>query len=78
MSKVTIDAVQGALDQIDKGYFAFHPSTFFPAATITAYEDIDTVWQGVMTAEQFCEIVAAELDNDIAAGAIVPLSEPVS
>lgn len=77
MSKLTMDAVQTGIGQIDKGYFAFHPSTFFPAATVTAFEDIDTVWQGVVSAQDFCSTVAAELDADIAAGAVVPLAKPV-
>lgn len=76
MSRLTMDAVQNAIVQIDKGYFAFHPTTFFPSATVTAFEDVDTVWQGVMTAEQFCSAVAAELDAERADGAVVPLAEP--
>lgn len=77
MSKLTMDAIQTGIGQIDKGYFAFHPSTFFPAATVTAFEDVDTVWQGIMSAQDFCAAVAAELDAEIAAGAVVPLAEPV-
>lgn len=76
LSGMTITSFQAAISQIDAGYFAYHPATFFPSATITAYEDVDTVWQGVMDAETFCSAVAAELDADIAAGLVCPLVEP--
>ena len=76
LSKMSIEAMQAAVPSIDEGYFALHPATFFPSATVTAFEDVDTVWQGVMTAEQFCQSVDAELQNDIAAGLICPLVKP--
>lgn len=74
LSKVTLEAIQGAVEQVDKGYFAYHPDTFFPSATATAYQDVDTVWQGVLTAEQFCQTVANELDNEL--DMVVPLTKP--
>lgn len=74
LSKVTLEAIQGAVEQIDKGYFAYHPDTFFPSATATAFQDVDTVWQGVLTAEQFCGSVANELDNEL--DVVVPLTKP--
>lgn len=76
LSKLTMDILQQAIDSIDAGYFCLHPSSFFPSATVTAFEDIDTVWQGVMTAEQFCQTVDAELQNDISNGLVCPLTEP--
>lgn len=76
LSKTCFDAVQQAIPEIDAGYFSYHPATFFPAATVTAYEDIDTVWQGVMTAEQFCETVARELESDIGKNLVPPLAVP--
>lgn len=76
LSKVTLEAIQDAVGQIDKGYFAYHPDTFFPSATATAFSDIDTVWQNVLTAEQYCQTVATELDAEIEAGIIVPLTKP--
>ena len=62
--------------QVDhpSGYVRIHPDTFFPSATSTAFQDIDTVWQGVLTAEQFCETVANELDNEL--DVVVPLTAP--
>lgn len=76
LGKMSMESVQEAIVQIDKGYFAYHPATFFPAATLTAYEDVDTVWQGVTTAENFCKTVAAELETEIANGAVCPVTEP--
>ncbi len=76
LSGMSIVAFQNAIPQIDKGYFAFHPSTFFPSATVTAFEDVDTVWQGVMDAETFCTTVAMELESDIEQNLVCPLVEP--
>lgn len=76
VSKTCFAAVQAAIPEIDAGYFYYHPATFFPAATVTAYEDIDTVWQGVLSAEDFCKAVATELKNDIANKLVCPLAIP--
>ena len=43
---------------------------------MTAFEDIDTVWQGVLSAEQFCQTVAAELTSDIEKNLVPPLAVP--
>lgn len=76
LSGMTITSFQAAISQIDAGYFAYHPATFFPSATLTAFEDVDTVWQGVMDAKTFCQVVASELESDIASGLVCPLAEP--
>lgn len=68
--------MQAAIPEIDAGYFYYHPSTFYPAATVTAFENIDVVWQGVQTAEQFCADVAKELESDINKNLVPPLAEP--
>lgn len=74
LSKMTLESFQEAIDQIDKGYFAYHPSTFFPPATATIFQDIDTVWQKVRTAEEFCKSVDNELKNEL--DIVSPLTEP--
>lgn len=76
LAKTCLDAVKAAIPEIDAGYFSYHPSTFFPAATMTAFEDIDTVWQGVVSAEDFCATVSNELKNDISNNLVPPLAEP--
>ena len=76
LSKLTMDVLQSSIPSINDGYFAMHPSTFFPSATVTAFEDVDTVWQGVMSAEDFCKCVDAELQNDISEGLVCPLAKP--
>ena len=76
LAKTCLDAVKEAIPEIDAGYFSYHPSTFYPAATMTAFEDIDTVWQGVLSAEQFCQTVTAELTSDIEKNLVPPLAVP--
>ena len=76
LAKTCFDAVQAAIPEIDAGYFYYHPSIFSPAATVTAFENIDVVWQGVQTAEQFCADVAKELESDINKNLVPPLAEP--
>lgn len=78
LSKTCFDAFKAAIPDIDAGYFYYHPSTFYPAATVTAFEDIDTVWQNVLTAEQFCQTVANELKSDIASNLVPPLAKPAN
>lgn len=76
LAKLSVESFQAAIQSIDSGYFALHPSTFFPAATVTAFEDVDTVWQGVQSAEDFCKAVDAELQTEREAGLVCPLLKP--
>lgn len=78
LSKMSIETFQNAIKQIDKGYFAYHPSTFFPNATVTAFRDIDTVWANVVDAKAFCKTVATELTAEIKEGLVCPLVEPAN
>lgn len=76
LSGTCFSAVQNAIPSIDAGRFSYHPATFFPAATVTAFEDIDTVWQGVLDAKTFCSTVDRELQSDIANNLVPPLAKP--
>ncbi|MEL7610564.1 MAG: extracellular solute-binding protein [Bacillota bacterium] len=74
LSKMTIEAIQAAAPEIDKGNFGFHPSTFFPPATSVAWQDIDMVWQGAVSAEEFCKTVASKMKDEI--NLVCPLAKP--
>ncbi|MHC1771143.1 MAG: ABC transporter substrate-binding protein [Flexilinea sp.] len=76
LSRMTVEAIKAAAPVIDAGNFAFHPSTFFPPATITAWEDIDMVWQGVVTADQFLSTVASAFEEELDEGLVCPLAKP--
>ncbi len=76
LSKMSIASFQEAIGQIDAGYFAYHPSTFFPSATVTEFRNIDTVWDGVVSSADFCAAVDKELQSDISQGLVCPLVDP--
>lgn len=76
LGKACLEAVQNAIPSIDAGRFSYHPATFFPPATVTAFEDIDTVWQGVVDVKTFCATVNNELQNDIANKLVPPMAKP--
>lgn len=76
LSRMSIESFQAAIKQIDNGYFAFHPATFFPSATATEFRNVDTVWDGVVSAKTFAEGVGRELTDEIAQGLVAPLANP--
>ncbi|NMD38449.1 MAG: carbohydrate ABC transporter substrate-binding protein [Christensenellaceae bacterium] len=76
LAKMITDALKVAAPEIDKGLFALHPSTFFPPATDTAFQNIDTVWMGVVSPEAFAADVAKELNAEIEDGLITTIAQP--
>ena len=73
---VFMESVKSASAPIAEGYFGFHASSFFPPKTIEKWRDIDMVWEGVISAEEFCQAVADVAEEEIAEGLVCPLVRP--
>lgn len=71
-----IGAVKEACTAIDNGQFSFHPTTFMPPETQEKWRDIDMVWQGVMTPEEFLDSVDAVFPAELEKNLVSPLAEP--
>ena len=76
VSKTFIDAAASSAPAIAAGQFGFHASSFFPPQTLEKWRDIDMVWQGLMTPEEFCASLDAVAEQEIADGLVCPLAKP--
>ena len=61
---------------MNAGNFGYSPSTFFPPATQTAFFDIDSVWLGELTVDEFLANVQTAYEEDKAAGLVAPVPAP--
>lgn len=69
-------AMVDVVDAINNGNFGFYTSSFFPPATDVALQDIDSVWLGVITAEELLDKVDTEFKKEQEKGLVVPIPEP--
>lgn len=76
VSKVFMDLIREAGTEIDAGNFGYHSQTFFPPVTQEKWRDIDSVWQGVMTPEEFLDSVDEAFGPEFEAGMVCPLAKP--
>ena len=73
-----LSAIQDAIAAVNAGNFGYSPSTFFPPATQTAFFDIDSVWLGELTVEDFLAAVQTAYEEDKAAGLVAPVPPPMA
>lgn len=73
LSAVFCDAIQEVISASEKGNYGYHIPTFFPPATDTALSEIDTVWLGDMTAEQYLDKVDEEFAKEYAKNLVLVL-----
>lgn len=74
ISELFCDVITDVRQSIDQGKYGYYTTSYFPPATDTAMQDIDTVWLGEMTAEQLLDRVDAEFEKEQAAGMVNKLS----
>lgn len=77
LSAVFCDVLQEVIAASAQGNYGYHISTFFPPATDTALSDIDMVWLGEMTAEQYLDKVDEEFAKEYEKGLVLVLPERV-
>ena len=76
IAKVAVEALQVAAPEIAAGRFGYHPTTFFPPQAQEKWRDIDMVWQGVYTPEEFLDSVDSVVGAEIDDGLVCPLAKP--
>lgn len=77
LSKPFVTAMQETIAGVNAGDYGYFAGTFFPPATAAALTDVDSVWLGNVTAEEFLATVQKSFDEDKAAGLVPPLPAPV-
>ena len=73
-----LSAINDAISAVNAGNFGYSPSTFFPPATQTAFFEIDAVWVGDLSVEDFLAAVQTAYEEDQAAGLVVEPPPPVA
>lgn len=73
-----VTAMQHTIEGVNAGNYGYFAGTFFPPATAAAFTDIDSVWLGNTTAEQFLQNVQKVFDDEKAKGLVPPLPEPAN
>ncbi len=76
LSALFMEIVQGATPAINEGNFGFHPSCFFPPVTQDQWRNVEEVWQGTMSAEDFLDAVDVAFAEEFAAGQAIPVPQP--
>lgn len=74
--KQYIDACIAAVDALNAGSFGYAAATSFPASTYEACIDIDTVWMGDQTPEEYLDAMDAAYAEDVSAGAATTVPKP--
>ncbi len=76
LSKSYIKTVRDVSDAVNNGNFGYYTNVFFPAATQQVFVDIETVWNGVLTAEELMDRADAEFEKEAAQGLVPPIPAP--
>jgi len=76
LSSLYVSALKDLTAAVGKGNYGLDIATFFPPATQTALTNIDTVWLGTATPQQFLQTVEAAYQGDKAKNLVPPIPEP--
>lgn len=71
-----IDAISTTINALNSGSFGYMAGSSFPAVTYEASIDIDTVWLGDKTVEEYLTSLDAAYAEDVAAGSVIPVPKP--
>ncbi len=76
LGKQCVEVMRGVCDAAAESKFGFYSSTFYPAATASVMQNIDTVWYGTSTAEELLDKMDAEFAKEYANGSVPELVQP--
>ena len=65
-----LSAIQETVSAVNAGNFGYAPDTFFPPATQATFIEIDAVWVGDLSVEDFLASVQTAYEEDQAAGLV--------
>ena len=71
-----LSAIQETVSAVNAGNFGYAPATFFPPATQATFIEIDAVWVGDLSVEDFLASVQTAYEEDQAAGLVVEPPPP--
>lgn len=69
-------AIDDALKAFDDGRFGYYGATFYPPQTQQALIDIESVWLGETTTDEFLTGIQSTFAGELAAGDVPPIPQP--
>lgn len=76
LSKPFVAAIKDTIQNVNEGNYGLFSGTFFPPATADATTNIDSVWFGKETSQQFLEGMEKTFKTELSKGLVPPLPEP--
>lgn len=76
LSKSYVQAVTDMTKGIEAGHYGFFAGTSFPPATAAAFTDVDGVWLGTVSTDDFLTKVQTTFEKEHQKGQVPPVPEP--
>lgn len=76
LSSQFVDTVKNITDAVNAGNFGYYDNTFFPAAVQTRIVNIDEVWYGTSSVDDYVQSLQDEFKTDFDKGLVPPIPEP--
>ncbi len=78
LSSSFVDVVKSIADAVNAGNFGYYDNIFFPAATQQKIVNIDEVWYGTTSVEDYVKALDTEFQAEFKKGLVPPIPEPAS
>ena len=75
LSRSFVDVARDIADAVNAGNFGYYSNVFFPAATQQHVVNIEDVWYGVVSVENYLEAMDREFAAEFAKGLVPPIPE---
>jgi raffinose/stachyose/melibiose transport system substrate-binding protein len=76
LSKPFVSAIKNTISGVNEGHYGFFVGTFFPPATAAEFTNIDSVWLGQESAEEFLKKIDSTFQGELKKGLVPPIPEP--
>ncbi|MGL6198773.1 MAG: ABC transporter substrate-binding protein [Lachnospiraceae bacterium] len=76
LSASFVDVVKNVSAAVDKGNFGYYDNVFFPAATQQKIVNIEEVWYGTTSVDEYTAALAKEFDAEFEKGLVPPIPAP--
>ncbi len=78
LGKQCVAIMQTLTKAVNEGNFGFYSSTFYPAATASVMQNIDTLWYGTSSISEILDKMDAEFAKEFANGSVPELTKPAN
>ncbi|MFG2041385.1 ABC transporter substrate-binding protein [Dactylosporangium sp. NPDC048998] len=76
LSKPFVTSIKNTIQGVNDGHYGFFAGTFFPPATAEAFTNVDSVWLGQESAQDFLRKVDSTFQDELKKKLVPPLPQP--